>query len=369
MLTRKISEEHNVKPIFPTTDIKNILIIRLSSIGDVLKCTVVIDKLRERFPQARLTWLVETKSKGVLEGNPKLDEIIVWERKEWSRQARKTRNYLRFGRQLYKFVRDIRARQFDLVVDLHGLPRSGMISFFSGAPYRICYDQAKKHSHLWANIRVTPDRQQDTTIMQYYAGLLRGLGANTAGLRMHMPVLPADEEFAEQFMLQHRLVPGGFIIINPATSWKSKCWPAEYYAALADRISATCRLPILLTGGPADGELVQAIIGQMHSQAINVCGQTTLRQLAAIIKQASLFISGDTGSLFIAEAVGTPTLSLFGPTDPDWHAPQGDKHIALSTRQCNCDKSFCDKPICLTQLTPDIVWEAFVTLAGRLKIN
>ena len=351
------------------SEIKNILIIRLSSIGDVLKCTVTIDKLRKRFPQAKLTWLVETKSQGVLVGNPHIDELIVWDRKEWSRQARQTRNYLRFAQQLLNFVGEIRARRFDLVVDLHGLPRSGMVSFLSGAPYRVCYDRARKKSHLWSNIRVTPDKKQDNTVMQHYAGLLRVLGIEIADLKMQMPILPDDEGFAQQFMTNNRLTPGGFIIINPATSWQSKCWPSEYYAQLADRIIETYQLSVLVTGGPADAALCQQIIDQMRNQPINACGQTTLRQLAAIIKNASLFISGDTGSLFIAEAVGTPTLSMFGPTDPDWHAPQGENHVALSTRLCTCDKSFCENPICLTKLTPEKVWDEFKKLACQLKFK
>jgi len=363
------NEEYALKEDIVNAEIKNILVIRLSSIGDVLKCTVVIDMLRERYPQANITWLVETKSKGVLIGNSKLDEVIVWERKEWSRQARQTRNYLRFAQQLWNFVKKIRVRNFDLVIDLQGLPRSGLVSFFSGAPYRISYDKARKRSHMWANIRVTPDRKLDKTVMRHYAGLLRGLGIDSDKLQMQMPILHEDEVFAQQFMDKNHLTISRFIIINPATSWKSKCWPSSYYAEIADRIIETYDIPILLTGGPTDTNLIQEIISKMHNQAINACGQTTLRQLAAIIKKSLLFISGDTGSLFIAEAVGTPTLSMFGPTDPDWHAPQGAQHVALSTHLCNCEKSYCENPVCLTKLSPEIVWEEFVKLANRLGIN
>jgi len=348
--------------------ITNILIIRLSSIGDVLKCTVVIDKLREQFPNARLSWLVETKSQGVLLGNSNIDEIIVWKRKEWSKEARTTRNYGSFARQLYDFIQEIRQRRFDLVIDLHGLPRSGIVSYLSGAPLRLCYTGARKYSHLWANCRVTPNPEVNTTVMKHYAGLLAPLRINSHNLHMQMPILPEDRAFAGAFLKESGLRAKSFVILNPSTSWQSKCWPVEYFACLANMITEKYRLPIVITGSLQDVPLVQNLIKQMHCTPIDVSGKTTLRQLAALSESAGIFISGDTGPLFIAEAVGAATISIFGPTEPDWHAPQGKNHFALSTGSCQCSKSFCENKICLTEIKPEQVFAAFEALAQKVDM-
>lgn len=347
-------------------NIQNILVIRLSSIGDVLKCTVVIDKLHRHFPHARISWLVETKSKDVLLGNPNIDEVIVWQRKEWSKQAQISRNYPKFFNRLLQFAQEIRRRNFDLVIDLYGAPRSGIISYLSKAPFRLCYSGTRRCSNLWANIHAVPDYSNDTTFMQYYAGILRPLGIDTNNLQMQMPVLPEDQRFAQSFLQQAGIDPGQFIAINPSTSWSSKCWPTEYYARLADMIWTKHRIPLVMLGAPGDVPLVEDIIGRMDYQPVNAAGKTTLRQLAALAEQALVFISGDTGPLFIAEAVGTATLSIFGPTDPAWHGPQGERHITLTANSCHCSKSFCADKKCLTAISPEQVMEAFETLAARI---
>ncbi|WP_094603884.1 hypothetical protein SPSIL_042990 [Sporomusa silvacetica DSM 10669] len=349
-------------------DIKNILIIRLSSIGDVLKCTVVIDKLRNHFPNARISWLVETKSKDVLLGNPNIDEIIVWQRKEWSKQARSSKNYWKFARQLFQFTKEIRNRNFDLVVDIYGAPRSGIISYLSKAPVRLCYTGSRKYSHLCANIHAVPDYTTSTTATQFYADILRPLGIDRDDLRMQMPILPADRSFAETFLHDHGISPGKYIAINPSTSWQSKCWPSEYYARLADMIIEKHCLPVVILGAPGDVPLVETITRQMQQQPVDASGKTTLRQLAALAEKAGAFISGDTGPLFIAEAAGTATISIFGPTDPAWHAPKGERHITLSTNSCSCKKSFCEDKKCLTAILPEHVLTTFEELAKKIGL-
>ncbi len=364
---KNLTSEITIMSKIDKNNISNILVIRLSSIGDVLKCTVVIDKLRRHFPQARISWLVESKSKDVLLGNPNIDEVIVWQRKEWSKQAQISRNYPKFFSRLLHFAQEIRRRKFDLIIDLYGAPRSGIISYMSKAPFRICYSGARQGSHLWANIRAVPDHTTDTTFMQYYAGILRPLGIDTRNLHMQMPVLPEDQRFAQTFLQQAEIGPQQqFVAINPSTSWSSKCWPTEYYARLADMIWSKHHIPLVMLGAPGDIPLVEAIIARMDYRPINAAGKTTLRQLAALAEQAAVFISGDTGPLFIAEAVGTATLSIFGPTDPAWHGPQGDRHITLTANNCHCSKSFCADKKCLTAISPEQVMEAFETLATRI---
>lgn len=350
------------------TDIKNILIIRLSAIGDVLKCTVVIDKLRCRFPNARISWLVETRSKDVLLDNPNIDEVIVWERKEWSKEARSSKNYWKFARRLFQFTKEIRNRNFDLVIDLYRSPRSGIISYLSKASTRLCYTGSPKYSHLWANIHVIPNYTTSTTATQFFADILRPLGIVSDDLRMQMPILPEDRSFAETFLYDHGISPGKYIAINPSTSWQSKCWPSEYYARLADMIIEKHCLPVVILGAPGDVPLVETIIRQMQQQPVDASGKTTLRQLAALAEKAGAFISGDTGPLFIAEAVGTATISIFGPTDPAWHAPKGERHITLSTKSCSCKKSYCEDKKCLTAILPEQMLTAFEKLAKKIGL-
>lgn len=352
---------------FNSNSVHRILVIKLSSIGDVIQASPVADKLRQRYPNAIIDWVVETKSKDVIVGNSNLDKVMIWERKEWVEDIKKAGDYRLLYQRLATFVKQLRERSYDLTIDLQGLMRSGLVAWLSGAPWRVCYTDTRELSPFFANIKIQPNYEQDINVKHRYVGLLRFLGIDTTNLHMQMPLTASDHDFANNFIVQNSLTTKKYIVLNPATSWQSKCWPTNRYAQVGDLISNRLKLPIVLLGAPDDQPLAKEIQDKMKNPVLNIAGQTTLKQLAAVIEQAALFIGGDTGPLYIAEATGTATVSIFGPTDPAKHAPIGSRHISLAPRHCKfCYKRICTDTNCLLETTPEQVLFATIQLLTML---
>lgn len=349
--------------LFDTTHINNILIVRLSAIGDCLQASPVAQKLRERFPNAYISWVVETKSKDAVIGNPYIDEAIVFEREEWMKEAGQTKDYRTLFLRLKTFFAGLKSKKFDIALDFQGLLKSALVSYFSGAPVRVCYRDTKELSTFFANKLITPEYALDIHKQQRYAGMLRFLGIDTENLKMYMPYTATDREYAHQFITENGLEDKRFMILNPSTSWPSKCWPQEYYAALGDKLVSELKIPVVITGAPADKPITLGIAKAMRQPAIDAAGKTTLPQLGAMAAQARLFISGDTGPLYIAEAVGVPTLSMWGPTNPVHMGPRGNRHVVLTAENCRfCRKRKCDHISCLREITPDKVFAKTVEM-------
>ena len=308
--------------------IQRILLIRLSSIGDVLLASPVAEKLRQHFPNAHITWVVETKSKDVIEGNPFVDEVLVWHRKSWKSDARQKKEYLQLINLNYNFLQSIRALQADLVINMQDDFRSAVLANISGAKYRVCPKTFRKSNKWFANVLV--DNTMEKHVMLKYVSLLSPLGIDVKDARMTMPFTSQDSAYANSLLFEQNLQSKQFVVLNPAASSEKKIWPTKYYAALADLLIEKCNTQVIFLGADSDRDLVAEIICKMNHKAHDFSGRTTLNQLGALVEKAQLFISGDTGPLHIAAAVGTPTVSLFGPTNSEKYAPLGKLHVTLA---------------------------------------
>lgn len=304
-----------------------ILILRLSSIGDVLQASPVARELRRAFPASYISWIVESKSQEVVQGNSNLDSIFVWPRKEWTDEAKKTGNYLALARRNLAFVKQIRKEKFQISIDLHGMLRSGFLSYLSGAKYRLCLPNPPEHAEYFANINAKT--RNFTTVFSRYLSVLKEFGIHKTEPEMEMPISLCSKRFALEFMANHGLKEKKFFILNPATSLPAKCWSADKFAKLGDMLIETYHLPVLIFGAQSDRLLTEKIITEMRHKPIDVTGLINLKQLGAITKQACTFISGDTGPLYIAQAVGTPTVAIFGPTHANYYSLGKKNHIAI----------------------------------------
>ncbi|MBP2662048.1 MAG: glycosyl transferase family 9 [Firmicutes bacterium] len=284
-----------------------ILILRLSSIGDVLQASPVARELRKAFPSAHISWLVESKSQEVIQDNSNLDSVFVWHRKEWNDEAKKTGDYHALVRKNLAFVKQIRKEKFQVSIDLHGMLRSGLLSYLSGAKYRLCLPTPPEHAEYFANVKVKTEKFP--TVFSRYLSVLKEFGIHRTEPEMEMQISLWDERFAMEFMANHGLKERSFFILNPAASQPAKCWPTDKFARLGDMLVDTYQLPILISGAKSDRPLAKKIIAGMRHKPIDVTGLVNLKQLGAITKQARTFISGDTGPLYIAQAVGTPTVA------------------------------------------------------------
>ncbi|WP_229534699.1 glycosyltransferase family 9 protein [Pelosinus baikalensis] len=307
-----------------------ILILRLSSIGDVLQASPVARELRKAFPSAYISWLVESKSQEVIQDNSNLDSIFVWPRKEWNDEAKKTGDYHALVRKNLAFVKQIRKEKFQVSIDLHGMLRSGLLGYLSGAKYRLCLPNPPEHAEYFANVKVKTENFP--TVFSRYLSVLKEFGIHRTEPEMEMQISLCDERFAMEFMANHGLKERGFFILNPATSQPDKCWPTDKFARLGDMLVDTYQLPILIFGAKSDRPLTKKIIAGMRHKPIDVTGLVNLKQLGAITKQARTFISGDTGPLYIAQAVGTPTVAIFGPTNANYYSLGKKNHIFIQGR-------------------------------------
>ena len=297
-----------MKPPTAKFEPKKILIVLHGSIGDVTRALPLAGLLRKGFPEAFLAWSVEPASYPLLQGNPAIDRILVFDRSAWRRS---------FGR----FLAEVRAQRFDLVLDLQRHLKSGIVSWSSGAARRIGFHRADSKEGNWLFNNLSIDRFGDRIPkIQHYLKFAEYLGLPTGPLEWSF-LLSADEVRAVELIVG-RIKPA-FAVLFVGSRWSSKLWFAEQIAACADTLSAEFSLGVVLLGSKDDQELAQSASALAKNQVTNLAGKTSLREAIGIIQRAKLAVGPDTGLMHIAAAVGTPVISLWGATDPDRTGPYG----------------------------------------------
>ncbi|MDH7500066.1 MAG: lipopolysaccharide heptosyltransferase I [candidate division NC10 bacterium] len=344
----------------PLEEIDRILVVKPSSIGDVVHALPTVAALRRGIPDSFLAWMVEEEAADIVTGNPHVDEVIISSRKRWQKELKEksTRGFA--VRQMWEFLRMLRSRRFDLVIDLQGLLKSGIPIFLSGAPYRLGYSRAREMSHLFLTHRVLVDNGSMHSVDRYLE-IVRFLGIYVGEKEFSIQVSRGDEEAMANLLQQDGMGGKGTkIILNAPARWQSKRWPKEKFAQLGDQLASRLRAQIILTGSYSDRPLVEEIASLMGHHALNAAGRTSLKELCALLKKVDLVITCDSGPMHIAAAVGTPTVALFGPTDPKRTGPYGGTHRVLQ-RQMDCIPCFkrkCRDPHCLKEISVDEVFRA-----------
>jgi heptosyltransferase-1 len=290
---------------------KSILIIRLSAIGDVIMASALIPALRNAFPDARLVWLTEDSNAGLLQSNPRLDAVVAWPRRRWSRLLRE-RRYRTCWSEFRALVGSLRGERFELVLDLQGLLKSGLWALFSGGRTRI--GLGSREGSQWLMSRVVDRRVTSDRIGKEYLKLARELGIETGPFPMD--IAPSPQEQAEAAaLLAASGIGGSFAVIAPFTTRPQKHWFDERWVQLSVSLADARKLQVVMLGGPADQPQARAIAARAPG-LVDLAGQTSLGQCAAIIQRAALLIGVDTGLTHLGIAMRTPTLGLFGSTRP-----------------------------------------------------
>lgn len=288
----------------------NILIIKMSSLGDVIHALPSLYVLRKAMPEARITWAVHPAFAALLPEKPWIDEMYYVDRKrikDWS--------YLRTVR------RDLHSRHFDLVIDLQMIAKSALIAALSGGKKKIGYWDAREGSFLVSHPVKGP--HQHGHIIEQLLDVMAELGCDTS--HFEFPVHPHEEEKdAVRKKLAAAGVTGRYAVIVPGTRGEHKKWPIEHWGALARRLAEE-RVYTVISGAPSEADMGREIRALSPSPyTVDLIGQTSLLELAALDEMAALHISCDTGPLHIANAMQTPLIALFGPTLPDRSGPYGN---------------------------------------------
>jgi predicted lipopolysaccharide heptosyltransferase III len=340
-------------PPMPIETPQSILVMKLRYIGDVVLSTPVLTRLREGFPKARITMLVNAGTEEVVQDHPALDEVMVVARE---------------GLRNWRLPVELRRRRFDVVVDLTDGDRSAILGRMSGAPTRIGYNSEHRwRGRLYTHI-VKADRFAMHTI-QYHLAATEALGLSGVIPEPQMTVAP-DARDAARSLLQEAMVDADkpFVCLHPGARWWFKSWPAERFAALADRIQTHSPAQVLFLGSERDRKVIGDIASAMETACLSLVGRTRLQDLAAILSRARLMISNDNGPMHIAAAMGTPVIGLFGPSDPAIWGPWGGGHRTfykqVDCRSCFHPDCFRGEANCMRLISLDEVWEA---VGARLK--
>ena len=344
----------------------NILIIKLSAIGDVVHTLPFLEVLKKGFPEARIDWLVEEAASRVIEGHPAIHRIILSRRKSWQKKLTEKANPLSLLGEISGFLKELRSSEYDLVVDLQGLFKSGILVGLSKGKRKVGISGSREGARLFLNelpIRVDYDQHA----IDRYLKVAESLGCDSARWDGHIPVSGSDRRLIDQILVSSRMEKEPLVAINPIARWRTKLWRPERFAILADRIRDEMGCEVIFTGSNLDEQIIGDITGMMKAGVLNLAGQTNLKELAYLYSRCKVLITTDTGPMHMAAAMGCPVVALFGPTAPWRTGPYGKGHkVIRADVECSpCFKKRCDHMKCMDEITVEKVFEGVREVSER----
>lgn len=308
------------------SSIKNILLIKFRGIGDVILSTVVLENLKNNFPNASIDFLTEKPSDQLLNLLDEINEVHLFSEKNLS------------GR--LKLIRKIRKEKYDLIFDFYANPFTAQITFLSGAKYKAGFPyRGRKYAYNLFG----PEERGKFHAAELHLKFLKKLGLSVTSNTLKLSLDNDSTKFAEEFF-NKTFSQNNFVIgISPSGGWESKkCNPIKF-AEIADAASQKYNAKIMIVWGPGDELETDDIIRFMKTEAIKA-PPTNIKQMAALISRCKILIANDSGPMHISTALGTPTLSLHGPTDPKLQGPYGSKHVWINKSDLHC--IICNKLVC-----------------------
>ncbi len=335
---------------------KRILIVKLSSIGDVLLATPVAKAIRTAMPDSYIAWVVERKSADVVIGNPYLDEVFVLDRT-------KGRGFIqgvsRCVSSLLPLRSQLRPLHFDYSLDLQGLLRAALVSVLSGARRRVGFFDAREGSPLLYHIRHRP-AADDLSVQQRNLDMLRSIGIESSDTSMYMPLGEDDRQFAASFFEENGLSSENTVALIPATTWPNKHWVTERWSEVIDLLADKYSMRSVVMGSAADLPMVNRIVEGARAKPVVNAGSTSLKKAGAILEKCRASIGVDTGLMHMSVALGRPTVGLFGASA--WRHFIRDENFVWVTKDFPCSPCnrhpTCKDADCMTAITASDVEEA-----------
>jgi len=337
--------------------VKNILIIKLRYIGDVLLATPTMRAIKAARPDVLVTMMVNRGTEDVLSGNQDVDEIMVLDKGSLAAQ--------------WGLIAGLRRRRFDTVIDLTDGDRSAFLSWISGAPVRIGFND----EHRWRGKCYTQVVQPVPGVRHRIdrdLEVLKPMSIQAGSKDPQLWLTPEEESSADQLRNQLGVQRSqSMVILQPGARYWFKAWPPERFAELADRLTAQYGCQVLIGGSHQDIDLAQQIRQMAKHSPVIMAGRATIKQFAAIAKKSVLFVGSDSGAMHIASAVGIPVVALFGPSNPREWGPRGGPvevlYKELDCRSCFHPTCIRGKENCMRLITVDEVLSASGRLMGRAR--
>ena len=331
---------------------RRIVILKPSALGDIVHALPVLSALRDRWPQAHIAWVVNRGFAGLLDGHPELDELIPFDRAAFRGGP------FAGARYAVAFLQSLRAKRFDLVVDLQGLARTGLMAALAGAPVRVGFEQAREGSRWAYTHRLKVPDAETIHAVDRYRRVVEFLGAAVTPQRCIVPVNPQEVETVRTLLKPH---PRPWVAVAAGAKWLTKRWPPAHFAAVMNRLHAMHGGMAILVGAAEDEALSREIVTGLDGPSLDLTGRTALPRLIAVLKTVDVMLANDTGPLHLSAALGTPCVAPYTCTRVAKHGPYGNFAGAVETR-VPCAGSYlrqCPNGlICFDELTPDRLFPA-----------
>jgi ADP-heptose:LPS heptosyltransferase len=300
-----------------------IVLILPCCIGDVVMATATLTALRNAYPDAHITWAVGSWSRRAVEYHPALNAIL-----DTGARALPVKSLTGF----WHFVQQLHAGKFDLAVSLVRSPLMSAAVWLSGIPQRAGLDSNGRG--FGYNIRAPLNPNEPRHEAEIYLSVPQAMGIDTTGIRINLPILETARARVDS-LLAERGIARPYLVINPTGGsnpgmmMDSKRYPTDYLAVLADTLAQELRVSLVLTGGPADGQLVNQLCDKLNTPTQTFIGDLTFPEIGALATAAQLYIGNDTGLTHLAAASGAKTVMIMGPSDPKRYSPYSDNSLAV----------------------------------------
>ncbi len=343
--------------------------MKLSAIGDVVHTLPLLEVLKSNYPHARIDWVVEEDASAIIKDHPLLDRILISDRKSWQKRMLQGR----IGSVAYEakgFLKELRKVSYDLVLDIQGLFKSGLIAALARGERKLGFSDARELSWLFfsePSVKVSPEDHA----LDRYLSMARFLGLDVGKWEGKIPLNEASRERVLSLMEENALRNRPIIALNPVAKWPTKLWSVEGFSKVADRLRDDLNCDVVFTGSLNDLPVISDISVLMKRPPVILAGKTGLKELAFFLSKCAAMVTTDTGPMHIAAAMGCPVVALFGPTSPRRTGPYGGRHTVISSGvSCSpCFQKRCYHRSCMKEIRSDDVVEAVGRILDRDLIS
>lgn len=326
--------------------VNRILIVKPSALGDIVHSLPFLYAVKQRFPWARIDWVVAHGLHRFLEGHPMINRLWVIKKDQWKQWG----NLRRTLGEINSLRKGLSARKYDVCIDLSGLFRSGLITGFSKAPVRIGFKESDEGSPLFYTDKIHGSMKIHA--IDRYLKIAEYMGCETN--KIVYPFAPYDQNPPIC-----RTLPGQYIVMSPSAGKPANRWHAEKFGELASKLD----LPVVVIASRAEAQIAETVVANARGNAVSIAGQTGLKDLLAVIRRARYFICNDTGPMHMAAALNIPVFAIFGPANPVRTGPYGKKHRVIQ-KDLTCAPCYAKHPCtkyqfrCMDGLSVDEVLNA-----------
>ena len=310
--------------------LKNILIIKPSSLGDIVLALPALTALRKSFPDAKISWLIRPEFAPLLQNHPHLNEVILFDRKLLGKAWFHPHAFA----SLLSFISQLRRNKFDAVIDLQGLFRTASLAWLSRCKKRFGMANARELAHVFYTHKVVQD-EHCIHLVDYYLKIIQTVAVSETKAQFVFPQDPAAADSISKLLTSHGIRPDNYAVFVPGSAHTDKCWPIQRFAALADKISSRFHLAAVAIGTASEKDTVENLKNLANVPVANLAGQTSLSELVPLLKAARLVVSNDTGPGHIAAALAVPLVMIFGRSNPARVAPYSRPQCVVAIGPAN----------------------------------